>query len=166
MIRGQVLTSTALEDEIGRLLTQRGLTLALAESCTGGLIAHRITMTPGSSAYFLGGVVSYANSVKQALLGVEAEVLAREGAVSEAVAAQLAAGVRDRLGADIGIAVTGIAGPGGGSPEKPVGLVFMGFANPRGEVTVRRYEFSGNRLEIKEQTCAAALEWLQAYLKE
>ncbi|MBT3295812.1 MAG: nicotinamide-nucleotide amidohydrolase family protein [Verrucomicrobia bacterium] len=152
--------------EVGRMLTEQGLSLSLAESCTGGLIAHRITMTPGSSAYFLGGVVSYANSVKQAILGVEAEVLAREGAVSEAVAAQMAAGVRDRLGADIGISVTGIAGPGGGVPEKPVGLVFMGFANPRGEVNVRRYEFSGNRLEIKEQTCAAALEWLQAYLKE
>lgn len=152
--------------EVGRLLVEQGLTLALAESCTGGLMAHRITMTAGSSAYFLGGVVSYANSVKQALLGVEADLLEAQGAVSEAVAGQMAAGVRDRLGADIGIAVTGIAGPGGGSPEKPVGLVFMGFANPRGEVNVRRYEFSGNRLEIKEQTCAAALEWLQAYLKE
>ena len=100
--------------EVGRLLAEQGLTLALAESCTGGLIAHRITMTAGSSAYFLGGVVSYANSVKQALLGVEAALLEAQGAVSEAVAGQMAAGVRDRLGADIGIAVTGIAGPGGG----------------------------------------------------
>jgi PncC family amidohydrolase len=92
--------------------------------------------------------------------------LEREGAVSESVAAQMAAGVRDRLGADMGLSVTGIAGPDGGSPEKPVGLVFMGFANPYGEVNVRRYEFSGNRLEIKEQTCAAAFAWLQTYLKE
>jgi len=152
--------------EIGRLLAEQGLTLALAESCTGGLISHHVTMTSGSSAYFLGGVVSYANSAKERLLGVDAGVLEVQGAVSEAVAEQMAAGVRTRLGADIGISVTGIAGPEGGSPEKPVGLVFMGFANARGEVNVRRYEFAGNRLEIKEQTCRAALEWLFAYLKE
>jgi nicotinamide-nucleotide amidase len=155
-----------LEVEIVRHLSERGLTLALAESCTGGLLSHRITMTPGSSAYFLGGVVSYANSAKQNVLGVEAGVLESQGAVSEAVAEQMAAGVRDRFGADIGISVTGIAGPDGGSPEKPVGLVFMGFANARGEVNVRQYKFEGDRLEIKEKTCQAALEWLQAYLEE
>jgi len=158
--------SEELAAEGGRLLTRQKLTLALAESCTGGLIAHRVSMVPGCSAYFLGGVVSYADSAKQALLGVAAEVLEREGAVSESVAAQMALGVRSRLGADIGISVTGIAGPDGGTPQKPVGLVFMGFANPRGEVTVQRYEFRGNRLDIKEQSCRAALEWLLAYLKE
>jgi nicotinamide-nucleotide amidase len=161
-----MIMSEATEVEAGRLLAEKGLTLALAESCTGGLISHRITMAPGSSAYFLGGVVSYANSAKQTILGVDAGVLAAQGAVSEPVAAQMAVGVRGRFGADIGISVTGIAGPDGGTPEKPVGSVFMGFANARGEVNVRHYKFEGDRLEIKEQTCRAALEWLQAYLKE
>ncbi|MDP6810962.1 MAG: CinA family protein [Kiritimatiellia bacterium] len=158
--------SQVIEADIGQFLAERGLTLALAESCTGGLLSHRITMVPGSSAYFLGGVVSYANSAKQNVLGVDAEVLEAQGAVSEAVAEQMASGVRARFGADIGISVTGIAGPDGGSPGKPVGLVFMGFANTCGEVNVRRYKFEGDRLEIKNQTCQAALEWLQAYLEE
>ncbi len=153
-----------LDVEIGRLLTEQGLTLALAESCTGGLISHRVTMTPGSSDYFLGGVVSYANSVKERILGVDAEVLVSKGAVSAPTAAQMAVGVRERFGADIAVSVTGIAGPDGGTPEKPVGLVFMGFANARGEVNVRQFNFKGNRLEIKEQTCRAALEWLWEYL--
>ncbi|MBL7077477.1 MAG: CinA family protein [Kiritimatiellae bacterium] len=151
-------------DSMGDLLTAKGLTLALAESCTGGLISHCITMAPGSSAYFLGGVVSYANAAKERLLGVDAGLLETQGAVSAVVAQQMAAGVRERFGADIGISVTGIAGPDGGSPEKPVGLVFMGFANARGEVNVRQFKFEGDRLEIKEQTCRAALEWLREYL--
>ncbi len=155
-----------ISTSVGRLLTEQSLTLALAESCTGGLISHCINMAPGSSAYFLGGVVSYANSAKEALLGVDAGVLAAQGAVSEPVAAQMAAGARERFGADIAISVTGIAGPDGGTDEKPVGLVFMGFADSRGEVNVRRFMFEGNRLDIKEQACRAALAWLQAYLKE
>jgi nicotinamide-nucleotide amidase len=153
-----------VEPEIGRLLQEHGLTLALAESCTGGLISHTVTMAPGSSNYFLGGVVSYANSAKENMLGVDGAVLAEQGAVSEPVAAQMAAGARARFGADIAISVTGIAGPDGGTPEKPVGLVFMGFANPHGEVNVRQFKFEGNRLEIKEQTCRAALAWLRESL--
>ena len=155
-----------LYTSVGHLLAERGLTLALAESCTGGLISHRITMVPGSSAYFLGGVVSYANSAKEHILGVDHGALKAQGAVSAVVAEQMADGVRERFGADIGISVTGIAGPDGGSPEKPVGLVFMGFANPRGEVNVRRYKFDGDRLAIKQQTCSAAMEWLREYLNE
>lgn len=150
--------------DVGRRLTEQGLTLALAESCSGGLIAHTITMTPGSATYFLGGVVSYADTAKERLLGVAPAVLAANGAVSEPVAARMAAGARSRLGADMALSVTGIAGPAGGTAEKPVGLVFMGFANPRGEVNVRQFKFDGDRRTVKAQTCQAALEWLQAYL--
>ena len=102
-----------------------GLKLAVAESCTGGLVGERLTNIPGSSDVFLGGVIAYHNDVKRKLLGVRAEDMERFGAVSEEVALQMAAGVRERLGADVGVSVTGIAGPGGGTPEKPVGLVWI-----------------------------------------
>lgn len=124
-----------LEGVVGQMLAARGLTIALAESCTGGLLADRLTNVPGSSGYVVGGVVAYANRVKEQVLGVSAEVLETYGAVSEEVARHMAQGVRQRLGADIGISTTGIAGPGGGTPEKPVGLVWFGYADARGTYT-------------------------------
>lgn len=134
----------------------KGATLASAESCSGGLIAHRITNVPGSSAYYLGGVVSYSNTAKVALLGVSTDSLNIHGAVSETVAREMAEGVRTRFGADYAVACTGIAGPSGGTPEKPVGLVYIGAAGPRG-TTVARYRFDGDRESIKQQTADQAL---------
>jgi nicotinamide-nucleotide amidase len=116
----------ALEEAVGRLLAERGL--AVAESCTGGLIAHRLTNAPGSSRYFLGGVVAYANEVKERVLGVRPGTLREDGAVSREAALEMARGVRRLLGADIAISATGIAGPTGGMPEKPVGLVYVALA--------------------------------------
>lgn len=137
----------------------QGLRLATAESCTGGLIAHRITNVPGASTFFVGGVVAYSNALKETLLGVRAETLAAHGAVSEATAREMASGARQRLGADVSIAVTGIAGPGGGTPEKPVGLVYMA-VSAGDEVRAWRFVFSGSRAAIKRQTADAAFEAL------
>ncbi len=121
-----------LADAVAQLLLDRGDTLAIAESCTGGWLGKELTDIPGSSRWFRGGVVCYANEVKEQLVGVQPETLHAQGAVSAAVAEQLAAGIQTRLGATYGIGITGIAGPGGGSPEKPVGLVFIGLAGPTG----------------------------------
>jgi PncC family amidohydrolase len=139
------------------MVRENGLTIALAESCTGGLIASRITDVPGSSAYFLGGVVAYSNEAKEAFLGVSPESIRTHGAVSSVVAGQMAHGIRRATNADIGLSVTGIAGPTGGSPEKPVGLVYIGAASPEGTF-VRRHQFDGTRLDIKAQTADAALQ--------
>ncbi|NCJ07746.1 competence/damage-inducible protein A [Synechococcales cyanobacterium C] len=133
-----------LASVVGALLGEQGQTLAVAESCTGGGIGHQITVTPGSSAYFLGGIVAYDNSLKQALLGVEPQTLALEGAVSAAVAEQMAVGVRSRLHTTWGLSTTGIAGPEGGTPEKPVGLVYIGLAGPDG-VQSLKCEFGAHR---------------------
>jgi nicotinamide-nucleotide amidase len=141
------------------LLTGKGLTLALAESCTGGLIAARLTELSGSSAYFVLGAVTYADSAKVALLGVPADLLARTGAVSAETAAAMAAGVRRQAGSDLGVAVTGIAGPDGGTTAKPVGTVFIALADARGVVT-EAHRFSGDRAAVREQTVAAALDLL------
>ncbi len=148
-----------IEEAIGHALLEMGQTLATAESCSGGLIAHRVTNVSGASAYFLGGVVTYSNKAKIELLGVMEADLTYYGAVSAAVAQQMAEGARTRFGADWGIGVTGIAGPSGGTPEKPVGLVYIGVAGPE-ETMVKRNEFSGGRIEIKEQTAQRALEIL------
>jgi len=165
--------SATLEAEVVRLLTERGLTLAVAESCTGGLVGHRITGVPGSSACFRGGVIAYHNEVKAALLAVPEDLLEREGAVSEAVALAMARGVRERLGADLGLAVTGVAGPTGGTPEKPVGLVYVALspgANPPSAeadaagARSRRYLWSGDRWQNKERSAEAALQLLKEYL--
>ena len=121
--------TTTLEAVVLDQLRERGLTLAVAESCSGGAVAARITTVPGASRVLRGGVVAYCNSVKVGLLGVDAEVLVKDGAVSERVALQMARGARDRLGADVGVATTGIAGPGGGTPEKPVGTVWLAYAD-------------------------------------
>ena len=133
-----------LEELVGRHVAGKRLTLALAESCTGGLIGHRLTNVAGSSDYFLGGVVSYSNEAKLDLLRVAPEVLAQLGAVSPETARDMARGAQAAFGAHLGLAVTGIAGPTGGSPEKPVGTVYIGLATPE-EVEVWHYLFHGNR---------------------
>jgi nicotinamide-nucleotide amidase len=138
------------------LLKARGLTLATAESCTGGLVAARLTGVPGSSEVFLGAVVAYSNEVKAAQLGVPEDVLAAHGAVSAQAAAAMAHGARTRLAADVAVAVTGVAGPGGGTEEKPVGLVFLHAAGPAGELA-RRLDFPGDRETIRQRAAVAAL---------
>jgi len=149
----------AMEEQLVRVLSREKLWLATAESCTGGLIAHRITNVPGSSECFLGGAVAYSNALKESLLGVSKQTLAAVGAVSEEVAREMAEGARDRFRADITVAVTGIAGPAGGTPEKPVGLVYLAVAW-QGGCDVARIEFSGTREDIKQQTADAALNML------
>ncbi|MCL2104205.1 MAG: CinA family protein [Kiritimatiellaeota bacterium] len=137
-------------------LREHGLTLALAESCTGGMVAMRVTSVPGASDVFLGGVVCYANAVKRDMLGVPQEMLDQHGAVSAPCAKAMAEGVRERLGADIAVSVTGIAGPGGGTPQKPVGLVFIGVSTPSG-TRVDRHLFLGDRPSIRQHAADAAL---------
>ena len=149
-----------IEDVVVRLLVAKKKTLALAESCTGGLIASRVTDVPGSSEIFLGGVVSYANSAKEKFLGVRAETLATHGAVSEPVAGEMAVGAREKFGADLAMAVTGIAGPGGGTPEKPVGTVFIALASMAG-VEVKRFLNVWDRETFKQVTATQTLEWLR-----
>jgi len=145
--------------ELVALCKARGVTVATAESCTGGLIAAAITEVPGSSAVFGQGFVTYSNAAKTELLGVPAGLIAAIGAVSEAVAARMAAGARKRAGADLAVSVTGIAGPDGGTPQKPVGTVCFGLASPSG-VTTYTKRFMGNRHEVREQSVAFALELL------
>lgn len=150
---------------IGQLLNEQGLTLSTAESCTGGLLGGRITDEAGSSDYYLGGVVSYANTVKQTLLGVHEKSLLEEGAVSARVAGEMAEGIRKTLGADIGLATTGVAGPEGGTAEKPVGLVYIALAYDGG-VEITKNQFSGNRQSVREMTAESALNMLRLYLQE
>lgn len=152
-----------LEAAVGQMLTARGLTLATAESCTGGLLADRITNVPGASAYYCGGMVVYGNAQKVRALGVEEEALREHGAVSEAVAKQLAVGVRLRLGTDLGISTTGIAGPGGGTPEKPVGTVWIGYADEQGTYAVR-LQLATERLLNKRLSITAALNLVRRQL--
>jgi nicotinamide-nucleotide amidase len=142
-----------------------GLSLASAESCTGGLVAARLTSVPGSSDVFVGGIVAYANEVKARELGVPDEVLERHGAVSAEAAAAMAAGARKRLGADVAIAVTGVAGPGGGTPDKPVGLVFLHAAGPGGEID-RRLELPGDRDAVRGRSTVAALHLVRTLLAQ
>ncbi len=148
-----------LEERAGDALNEKGWTLALAESCTGGLIAHRITDVPGSSDYFLGGVTAYSDLVKERLLVVKRETLIAVGAASEETAREMAQGARHTIGSDVGISVTCIAGPGGGTDEKPVGLTYIGASTPDGE-WVERHVFEGDRKFIKESAANAALELL------
>ncbi len=149
---------------MGAGLLQRGWRLAVAESCTGGLVGHWITQQPGSSAYFVGGVIAYADAVKQGLLGVSPNSLAQWGAVSGPVALEMALGAQRRLGVEAAVSVTGIAGPGGGTPHKPVGLVFVGIALP-GERWVWRARWDGNRAENKQHSAQFALERLAWLLR-
>jgi PncC family amidohydrolase len=148
-----------LVERLQVLCLERGLTVATAESCTGGWIAKLITDVAGSSGYFLGGVVSYSDTVKVALLGVEADQLAAHGAVSAQVAKAMAEGAARRTGASIGIAVTGISGPGGGSSSKPVGLTYVAVAGSSG-AEVRRFVWAGDRSANREATARAALQLL------
>lgn len=149
-----------VEEALGKMLaealTTAGVTVGTAESCTGGAIAFCLTKTPGSSAYFNGGVVAYSNKLKTALLGVPVEMLEQVGAVSEEVAACMAEGARERLMCDIAVATTGIAGPGGGSKTKPVGLVYIAAA-VEGHTLVRRFVFRGERQAVREQAAQEAL---------
>ena len=153
-----------LEKVIGQLLTEQKLTIALAESCTGGLIAHRLTNVPGSSDYFIGGVVSYANEAKERVLGVSHQTLQEYGAVSEETAREMARGVRRLLQTDVALAVTGIAGPSGGTPGKPVGLTYIALAAEDLE-RCERYLWRGDRRANKEQSAEAALAMLREYLE-
>jgi nicotinamide-nucleotide amidase len=157
------LGAASLEESLGQLLRARKLTLAVAESCSGGLICHRLTNVPGSSDYFLGGLVTYSNQAKIALLKVPAATLQAHGAVSAATAEAMALGAAARFQADLAVAVTGIAGPSGGSPEKPVGTVYMGLAAPQG-VKSRHCLFHGSRQEIKILSAQTALNWLRLEL--
>lgn len=149
-----------LEGAVVRLLKERRRTLAVAESCTGGTLAGRITDIPGSSEVFLGGVVAYSNEAKAALVGVDRGMIAEHGAVSEPVAKALATGARTRFGADFGIGITGIAGPGGGTPEKPVGLVWIALADESGVEAVGHH-FLGIRADIRNRSVQAALTMLR-----
>jgi PncC family amidohydrolase len=149
----------ALAEQLQGLCLARGISVALAESCTGGLIAATITSVAGSSGYFLGGVVSYSNEAKEAFLDVPAAALAAHGAVSAQVARAMALGARARFGATLAAGITGIAGPDGGSAEKPVGLTYLGLADASG-AEVRRFIFGGDRAANREEGTRAALEWL------
>lgn len=158
-----------LEFQVGALLRERGLKLVVAESCTGGLVGHRLTNIPGSSEYYLGSVTAYAYEAKERLLGVRHETLLQYGAVSRETALEMARGAREVLSGDfplrdlIGVSITGIAGPGGGMPNKPVGLVWVGMSADQGE-WAWRYFWNGDRLQNKELSAEAALALLRDYL--
>jgi nicotinamide-nucleotide amidase len=157
------LEGESLESVIVRTLAERKQTLTLAESCTGGFIANRITNVPGASAVFLAGLVTYANEAKEAFLGVKNETLAANGAVSEPVAREMAEGARQRTGSDFAISVTGIAGPGGGTVEKPVGTVFIGLAR-NGPTIVKQFRNNYDRETFKFTTSQQALDLLRREL--
>jgi nicotinamide-nucleotide amidase len=144
---------------LGEFLSRRGLTLAVAESCTGGLVGGCVTAAAGSSRYFRGGVIAYDNDIKRDVLGVSAESLEKHGAVSEPVVREMATGAAKLLGCDCAVSVSGIAGPDGGTEEKPVGLVCIGTFF-RGETQSRSFVFQGNREEVRSQTVTAVLDFL------
>jgi PncC family amidohydrolase len=154
----------SLEIEAGRLLQERGLKLVLAESCTGGLLGSRITDVPGSSEYFLGGVVAYAYEAKVDLLGVSWDTLNTKGAVSRETVLEMARGIRQLMNAHIAVSVSGIAGPGGGTPEKPVGTTWIGLVTEAGE-WARTFHFTSDREGNKISAVDAALEFLLDYLQ-
>ena len=154
-----------LESVAGELLLLHGWTLAIGESCTGGMLAAAVTSIPGASSYFRGGVVAYGNEAKSGLLGVAPDLIERYGAVSEEVAAAMALGARETLHADVGVSITGVAGPDGGTPEKPVGLVFVALALPDGSMTIRRLDWPGSRDAIQRRAVVAALSMLWRALR-
>lgn len=153
-------------EQVGAALRKRGWTVCAAESCTGGLILTWLTDVAGSSDYVRGGVVAYANSAKTALLGVREETLAAHGAVSEATAAEMALGARRAFGADVAVSVTGIAGPGGGSSEKPVGLTYIGLAASGDVLRVERHVWPGDRTEVRRASATRALEMIVEVTRE
>ena len=154
-----------LEIQVGQLLHERGLKLALAESCTGGLLGSRVTDVSGSSEYFLGGVIAYAYEAKVELLGVSWDTLNSKGAVSRETVLEMARGVRERMKTHIAVSISGIAGPGGGTPEKPVGTTWIGLVAEDGE-WAKLFQFSGDREQNKEMAADAALQLLLDYLQE
>ena len=153
------------EEELGRLLREKGKTLAVAESCTGGLVSDLITNVPGSSGYFLAAIISYSYESKSLLLGVDKSTLFSYGAVSEQTAREMARGVRERTGADIGAAVTGIAGPGGGTEQKPVGLVYFAVDDGKG-VVVEKVVFTGDRAQVKRSSGERLIEIIITCLRQ
>lgn len=154
------LATLPLVQQLAERLTAQGLTLATAESCTGGLIAAACTELSGSSIWFERGFVTYSNEAKTALLGVDPALIAAHGAVSELVAKAMASGALNRAGVDLAVAVTGIAGPTGGTPEKPVGTVWLAWAVKHGEVRAVHHLFAGDRAGVRQQTCEVALQGL------
>ncbi len=156
-----------MEDSIGKLigkmLADRGLTISVAESCTGGLIGSIITDVPGSSRYFLGGVIAYSNQSKLEILNVSSGTIAEHGAVSDQTVLEMAGGIKRLFNSHLGLAVTGIAGPEGGSREKPVGTVFIGLA-AEDRIFTAGHRFHGTREEIKQETARMALDYLRRYL--
>jgi nicotinamide-nucleotide amidase len=154
-----------IEGVVGLLLTKHGLSVATAESCTGGFVAHQLTQVPGSSRYFYGSVVAYSNDVKMKLLGVQESTLARYGAVSEQVACEMAEGARKQLGTSIGISTTGVAGPDGGSPEKPVGTVWIAYSDEK-QTLARKLSLTKERTLNIQLTCNALLNWLRHQVSE
>lgn len=161
--RSDTYEDQAVEEVVGKLLKERNLTLSVAESCTGGLMGSRLTDIPGSSSYFLGGMIVYSNQAKIDLLGVSEKTLEENGAVSVVTAIEMAKGVREKLGSDLGIAVTGIAGPDGGSIDKPVGTVCIGLASEDDGFS-EKYLFHGSREQIKGKSASMALDWVRRYL--
>ena len=159
-----ILMGTPLEVTVGKLLRERGWRLAVAESCTGGLIGHRLTNIPGSSTYYLGSITAYAYEAKVRLLNVKWNTLEQEGAVSEPVVLEMARGVRCALAADVGLSVSGIAGPGGATDDKPVGLTCIGLSTPKHE-QAWQFTWQGDRLQNKEQSAEQTLQVLVDYLK-
>ena len=153
-----------IEEKIGQELRERGWHLAVAESCTGGLIGHRITNISGSSTYYLGSITAYAYRAKVRLLGVSWDTLETYGAVSEEAIGEMAQGVRRALTADVGIAVSGIAGPTGGTSDKPVGYTWIGFSTVKGIITLQ-HTAGGNRIENKQEIAQIALEFLYQNLQ-
>jgi nicotinamide-nucleotide amidase len=153
-----------MEEVVGRELTKRGLMLAVAESCTGGLIGHRLTQVAGSSAYVDRAAVCYSNRAKMEMLGVSAELIAQRGAVSKEVAAAMARGIRERANVSVGLSVTGIAGPGGGTETKPVGLVYVGLDDGTDRPITQEFRFHGDRNVIKQRASQAALDLLRRWL--
>ena len=151
------------EEEIGKLLRERGLTLGTVESATGGLIAHLITNVPGSSDYYRGSIIAYSNEAKTKVAGVRAATITKFGAVSPQVAGEMAAGGSRVLAAGICVADTGIAGPTGATPDKPVGLFYIGLCH-RGETRTRKFTFSGTREQNKQAAARAVLDWVREYL--
>jgi len=154
-----------IEEKVGHELRKRGWRLAVAESCTGGLIGHRITNISGSSTYYLGSITAYAYRAKVRLLGVSWDTLEKHGAVSEETIREMALGIRHALAADVGIAVSGIAGPTGGTPTKPVGYTWIGLSTTKGIWTLQ-HTAGGNRIENKEEIAQLALEFLYEFLKK
>lgn len=152
-----------IEEDVGKLLREKGLTIGVVESATGGLISHLITNVTGSSEYYKGSVISYGNEIKIRIVGVESGTIERNGAVSSQTAREMAKGGRKLLGVDICIADTGIAGPDGGSPGKPIGLFYIGLSADKGTYS-RKALFSGDREENKWNAAQAALGWLKDYL--